>query len=81
MTEIRKFEQGSDWAVEGSAIAGKGEAARALRGLQADLNLFASALSFEQVKVDGLIGAQSGIEGGQNFINRQSVTFSSRNST
>jgi uncharacterized protein (DUF2236 family) len=50
------FVEGKDWAKSGAAIKGLGDAGSVFRGLQADLNLFGSAVGFELVKIDGLIG-------------------------
>jgi lysozyme family protein len=48
--------KGTDWAVEGNAIGGRGEGRAQFRGLQADLNLFGETLGFDRVKVDGMVG-------------------------
>jgi lysozyme family protein len=48
--------EGKDWTRSGSVISGRGDAKYIFRGLQADLNLFAGALGFDLVTVDGVIG-------------------------
>src|SRR5437867_126916 len=54
-----EFVSGQDWTRSGSTITGKGEAKSEFRGLQADLNQYATAASFEGVKVDGILGPQT----------------------
>jgi lysozyme family protein len=54
-----KLTKGSDWVVEGNAIAGRGEGRTHFRGLQADLNQYGEKIGFDRVKVDGLIGPQT----------------------
>ncbi|MGN6103619.1 MAG: peptidoglycan-binding domain-containing protein [Kofleriaceae bacterium] len=59
MTNMTEYVSGKDWTSNGSLIHGKGEALGAFRGLQADLNAYARAASFEGVQVDGIIGPRT----------------------
>ena len=48
-----------DWTIAGDIVTGKGDGRFELRGLQADLNLYAAKLGFEPVKIDGQLGPKS----------------------
>ena len=52
-------EELKDWTQQGNTVSAKGETRSQFRSLQADLNQYAQAASFEPVVVDGVIGPKT----------------------
>lgn len=54
-----KLAQGHDWTQHGDVVKGKGEAVAVFRGIQADLNFFATKVGFEPLRPDGVLGPKT----------------------
>jgi lysozyme family protein len=56
--DLRHFHrgQGKEWNVKGSIAFGAGPVHEEFKGLQADLNVFADAIGFQALELDGFIG-------------------------
>jgi lysozyme family protein len=61
MGTLRDYEkgEGKDWNVKGSIAYGKGQVHEDFKGLQQDLNRFASQVGFPKLQVDGFLGDET----------------------
>ncbi len=53
------LQEGTDWDRHGETVTGKGDTVATFRGIQADLNYFATKVGFDTVKVDGVLGPKT----------------------